>query len=142
VVAGSAADGSQEGWTYDGEGNLVSYVDAGGRETRMEYAGFDLLAARVDLGGARHEFTYDTELRLTSVLNPQGLVWSYRRDAAGRLVEESDVNGSDGSLSARCRRSGRRARQRCWSERCARVRRGGEPVPQRHQRWGGDGIRC
>lgn len=59
----------------------------------MEYAGFDLVAARVDSGGARHEFTYDTELRLTSVVNPQGLVWSYRRDAAGRLVEESDFNG-------------------------------------------------
>ncbi|MEU8184247.1 RHS repeat-associated core domain-containing protein, partial [Micromonospora sp. NPDC049047] len=36
---------------------------------------------------------YDTELRLTTVTNPQGLVWRYDYDPAGRLVAETDFNG-------------------------------------------------
>ncbi|MFF4400212.1 RHS repeat-associated core domain-containing protein [Streptomyces sp. NPDC001480] len=89
----TAADGSQETWLYDGEGNRTHHTDAYGGVSRFEYTHFDLLSARTGPDGVRHEFAYDTELRLTRVLNPLGLVWEYEYDAAGHLVAESDFDG-------------------------------------------------
>ncbi|WP_345942737.1 RHS repeat-associated core domain-containing protein [Streptomyces sp. SID486] len=54
---------------------------------------FDVPATRTDADGARYAFTYDTELRLTGVTNPQGRTWTYTYDEAGRLTAESDFNG-------------------------------------------------
>ncbi|MFD7796917.1 DUF6531 domain-containing protein [Streptomyces sp. NPDC059759] len=87
------ADGTQESWTYDGEGNRTTYTDATGAVSRYEYTHFDLLSARVGPDGARHAFEYDTELRLTQVANPQGLTWGYSYDPAGRLTSETDFDG-------------------------------------------------
>lgn len=86
-------DGATEQWSYDGEGNLVEHVDALGQVTRTEFTHFDLPAAQIGPDGARLGFAYDTELRLTAVTNPQGLVWRYDYDAAGNLVRETDFNG-------------------------------------------------
>jgi RHS repeat-associated protein len=88
----TAADGSTESWTYDGEGNCTSHTDAMGAVHRFEYTHFDLLSARTGPDGVRHSFTHDSELRLTKVTNPQGLNWSYQFDAAGRLVSEVDFD--------------------------------------------------
>ncbi len=85
-------DGATEYWSYDGEGNLVEHVDALGQATRTEIGPFDLPAAEIGLDGARLEFSYDTELRLVSVTNPQGLVWRYDYDPAGTLMQETDFN--------------------------------------------------
>ena len=38
-------------------------------------------------------YTYDGELRLTSVTNPNDLTWQYVRDAAGRLVSVTSRDG-------------------------------------------------
>lgn len=89
----STPDGGVERWRYDGEGNPVEHIDALGGVTRTEYTAFDQPAARTGADGARLEFGYDSRLRLTSVTNPQGLVWRYAYDAAGRLVAETDFNG-------------------------------------------------
>jgi RHS repeat-associated protein len=86
-------DGASEHWRYDGEGNLVEHRDAAGASTHIETGRFDLPAARIGPDGARLEFSHDAELRLTSVTNPQGLVWRYDYDPAGRLVRETDFNG-------------------------------------------------
>ncbi|MFG2458961.1 putative T7SS-secreted protein [Streptomyces sp. NPDC048523] len=88
----TAADGTAESWTYDGEGNCTAHTDASGAVTRYEYTHFDLLAARTDPDGVRYEFDHDTELRLTQVVNPQGLTWSYEYDPAGRLIAETDFD--------------------------------------------------
>lgn len=80
-------DGATEYWSYDGEGNLVEHVDALGQATRTEIGPFDLPAAEIGLDGARLEFSYDTELRLVSVTNPQGLVWRYDYDPAGNITD-------------------------------------------------------
>jgi RHS repeat-associated protein len=85
--------GGTDRYRYDPEGNLVEHVDAAGLRTRTEPTHFDLPAARVGPDGARLTFGYDTELRLTSVTNPQGLVWSYEYDAAGQLTVETDFDG-------------------------------------------------
>ncbi len=96
----TAADGTTESWTYDGEGNCTSHTDAMGAVSRYEYTHFDLLTARTGPDGVRYEFDHDTgygfdhdtELRLTQVTNPQGLTWTYEYDPAGRLVAETDFD--------------------------------------------------
>ncbi|MGH3709217.1 MAG: DUF6531 domain-containing protein, partial [Pseudonocardiaceae bacterium] len=85
-------DGATEHWSYDGEGNFVEHVDALGQVTRTEIGSFDLPTAQIGSDGARLEFCYDTELRLVSVTNPQGLVWCYDYDPVGNLVRETDFN--------------------------------------------------
>ncbi|GAB2929999.1 putative T7SS-secreted protein [Streptomyces heilongjiangensis] len=89
----TAADGTTESWTYDGEGNCTTHTDPMGGVSRFEYTHFDLLTARTGPDGVRHEFAYDLELRLTKVTNPQGLTWSYEYDPAGSLIAETDFDG-------------------------------------------------
>ncbi|MDI3409053.1 DUF6531 domain-containing protein [Streptomyces sp. B-S-A6] len=88
----TAADGSSESWTYDGEGNCLTHTDAMGQVSTFEYTHFDLLSARTGPDGVRYEFEHDTQLQLRKVLNPQGLTWSYDYDATGRLVTETDFD--------------------------------------------------
>ncbi|MFE4259258.1 putative T7SS-secreted protein [Streptomyces sp. NPDC056883] len=90
----STPDGGRRSWTYDGEGNCLTRTDGpDDRTVRFEYTHFDLLTARTDADGARHEYTYDAELRLTGVRDPQGMTWEYAYDPAGRLVKETDFDG-------------------------------------------------
>ncbi|MET7679152.1 DUF6531 domain-containing protein [Streptomyces sp. NPDC005423] len=86
-------DGTRESWSWDAEGNLLSHTDAASNTTHHTPGPFDVPAARTDPDGARYEFAYDTELRLTGVTNPQGRSWSYTYDEAGRLTAETDFNG-------------------------------------------------
>ncbi|MFI9387894.1 DUF6531 domain-containing protein [Kutzneria sp. NPDC052558] len=86
-------DGTSERWTYDGEGNETSYTNGIGQVFGAEYGGFGLPLARIEPGGRRTEYRYDTELRLTAVTDPAGLVWRYDYDTAGNVVGETDVNG-------------------------------------------------
>ncbi|MGW6733469.1 putative T7SS-secreted protein [Streptomyces sp. NPDC055013] len=114
----TAADGTTESWTYDGEGNCTSHTDAMGAVSRYEYTHFDLMSARTGPDGVRYEFAHDTELHLTRVTNPQGLTWSYEYDAVGRLVAETDFDDrrltyehdSAGQLTASATASGRTIR--------------------------------
>ncbi|MFD6733303.1 DUF6531 domain-containing protein, partial [Micromonospora aurantiaca] len=86
-------DGSVEEFLYDGEGNLVEWVDATGRRTIREYGAFDLVTAEIDDEGNRTEYAYDTELRLVRVTDPAGATWSYTYDPNGRMVSETDFDG-------------------------------------------------
>ncbi|WP_433571641.1 putative T7SS-secreted protein [Streptomyces sp. CA-251247] len=85
-------DGTEQSWTYDGEGNCVSHTDAMGAVSTFEYTDFDLLVARTGPDGVRYEFSHDSNLRLTRVTNPQGLTWDYEYNAAGQLVSELDFD--------------------------------------------------
>ncbi|BFO15818.1 hypothetical protein SHKM778_22060 [Streptomyces sp. KM77-8] len=88
----TAADGTTESWTYDGEGNCTTHTDRLGGTTHLEYTHFDLLTARTGPDGVRYEFDHDTELNLTKVTNPQGLTWTYTYDPGGRLATETDFD--------------------------------------------------
>jgi RHS repeat-associated protein len=59
----------------------------------IECGPFDVPVAQIDEVGNRIEYGYDTELRLITVTNPAGAVWSYTYDTVGRLVEQSDFDG-------------------------------------------------
>ncbi|MFK4186510.1 putative adhesin, partial [Streptomyces sparsogenes] len=89
----TAPDGTEQTWTYDGEGNVIAHRDASGGLTTYAYTHFDLLAAQTGPDGARYEFSYDTRLRLTQVTNPQGLTWTYTYDPTGRTLSETDFDG-------------------------------------------------
>lgn len=88
----TAADGTTESWTYDGEGNCTTHTDPMGAVSHFEYTHFDLLSARTGPDGVRYEFEHDMELRLTRVTNPQGLTWDYEYDEAGNLTSETDFD--------------------------------------------------
>lgn len=61
--------------------------------TRFEVGSFDCLVAKVLADGTTLRFTYDTELRLTSVTNSTGRRWTYDYDPRGVLRGETDFNG-------------------------------------------------
>jgi RHS repeat-associated protein len=86
-------DGARWRWRDSAVGSTDESVDARGNTTRTEYAHFDLPVADVGPDGARLVYAYDTELRLVSVTNEQGLVWRYTYDAASNLTSETDFNG-------------------------------------------------
>ncbi|AWT44090.1 MULTISPECIES: RHS repeat-associated core domain-containing protein [Streptomyces] len=86
-------DGTQEFWTWDGEGNCTSHSDEIGGRTRLLYGPFGLPRARLLPNGTEHRYEYDTEQRLTSVTNGQGLTWRYTYDAVGQLISETDFDG-------------------------------------------------
>ncbi len=78
---------------YDGEDNLIGYVDEAGRKTSFTYYGQGQLHTRTDPDGTVTRYHYDTEEQLIGVSNPLGQKWQLRRDAVGRLVEEVDYWG-------------------------------------------------
>ncbi|MFJ4783211.1 DUF6531 domain-containing protein [Streptomyces sp. NPDC088794] len=88
-----AADGSRESWEWDGEGNLVAHVDRTGRRSAVRTGHFHQPTSRTDRAGVEHRFTYDTEVNLTKVTNPQGRTWEYVYDATNRLLSETDFEG-------------------------------------------------
>ncbi|OPC82261.1 hypothetical protein B4N89_16160 [Embleya scabrispora] len=88
-------DGSHETWVWDPEGNLIERRNPAGSVTHYEISYFDLPSSRTEPDGARYEFSYDTELRLTGVVNPLGQRWSYEYDPGGRLVAEVDFDGRE-----------------------------------------------
>jgi len=86
-------DGSSESWARDADGNVLEHVSPGGAVSSFEYGPFDKVAAMTGPDGTRTSFGYDRELRLASVVHGR-LAWSYDRDAAGRVVSETDYNGA------------------------------------------------
>lgn len=92
-LAGWAVRGDGEIVRYDPEGYPVERIDTAGGIRRTEYGPFGVVLATVDVDGLRTSYTYDTELRMTSVTAPAGLVWRYTYDPSGRLVSETDFNG-------------------------------------------------
>jgi RHS repeat-associated protein len=86
-------DGTRETWRYDGEGNQIGHNGPAGHLTTIERTFFDLPSACTDALGSRVSLSYDTELRLTSVTDPRGLVWRYEYDLAGQMVRQTDYDG-------------------------------------------------
>ncbi|MBF6366810.1 hypothetical protein IU469_13900 [Nocardia puris] len=87
-------DGTELVWAYDAEGNELSRVDEAGNVSTTRYTVLDSPLEVTGADGARLRIGYDTQLQITSVTNPAGLVWRYEYDPAGRLLAETDYNGA------------------------------------------------
>ncbi len=88
-----------ETWTYDGNGNVLTAVDALGRVTNYEYTNGRLtkIASPPDAsGGPRAETTYvyHADGRLDTVFNSDGSGVSYDYDAVGRRVKTTYADGT------------------------------------------------
>lgn len=79
---------------WDAFDQVVSHTDAHGATTRYDYApgGVDLVGVR-RADGARVQVTYEAHLPV-DVVEADGLVWRYRRDERGNLVEVIDPTGA------------------------------------------------
>jgi RHS repeat-associated protein len=86
-------DGGRTTWSYDAEGRELAVTGPTGATTAFEPGAFGFSTARIDANGVRHDFLYDTELRLVEVTNPSRETWRYRYDPAGRIALETDFIG-------------------------------------------------
>ena len=93
VTGAGDTSGVTETWAYDGQGNVTTHIDGLGQATSAESGTFNLPRSRTTPDGARYEFEYDTETRLSAVVNATGQRWQYTYDAAGRLISETDFDG-------------------------------------------------
>lgn len=85
-------DGSREVAEYDAEGNLVTSVDEAGGRRATRFGPMDSPVEMVDAAGGRIRLRYDTQLQVREIVNPDGLVWTFDYDRAGRLIGERDYN--------------------------------------------------
>ncbi|WP_165989747.1 RHS repeat-associated core domain-containing protein [Streptomyces sp. YIM 98790] len=89
-------DRARQTWEWDGEANLLRHVTAAGLAYTAEYRWSGLPVRRTDPDGTAYRFRYDGQLNLLSVTTGGGEEqqdWSYRYDAANRVVQETDYAG-------------------------------------------------
>lgn len=91
IVAVTDAVGITIEHAYDPEGNLVDSRSPT-RHVTLVYGGGRRVVA-LEEGGTRVGFEYDTEDRLTAVVNEAGERYSFLLDATGRVVEEQLFDG-------------------------------------------------
>jgi RHS repeat-associated protein len=114
LVARYYADGTTSEWSYDPEGNVVSYKDRDGSITQQQFTSHNLLTAEidplgnttryayspseepiriVDPGGTEHEFVHDLKDRNTEVRVNGRLLDAYVYDVADNLIERRAGDG-------------------------------------------------
>lgn len=76
---------------YDAEGNLVDARDPN-RHVKLGYGHFHRVVWREE-DGTRLSFEYDTEDRVTAVVNEAGERYTFELDPAGRVVKETGFDG-------------------------------------------------
>ncbi len=81
-------------YKYSSWNKLTQITDPAGRVTKYEYNKADELVKVVDPGGTMTVYDYDLNDRLSKVHRDGSLRESYRRDAAGNIVEKSDASGN------------------------------------------------
>lgn len=79
-------DGNHRRMKYDAEGNVIEAVDYA-RHVKFVYAGFHKLVAREE-AGQTVTVRYDTEDRMTAIVNEAGEEHTFMRDACGRVLAE------------------------------------------------------
>src|SRR5690606_27260257 len=86
------SDGAWCELEYDGVGNVVRVRDEE-RERVLSYFGTGKLSSRSE-GGYTLQLEYDTEERLTALVNEAGDLYEFETDAAGRVTAEVEFDGS------------------------------------------------
>ncbi|XYH97339.1 DUF6531 domain-containing protein [Sorangium sp. So ce1128] len=88
-------DGTKLTRMRDAAGHVVREVDALGRTTLMGYSGMGVLAWLKDAEAREWRFEYTSKERLRAIKNPRGEVYSFERDAAGRVRREKTFDGRE-----------------------------------------------
>lgn len=70
----------------------ITMADGERRRATYRFGPYDLVEEIEDVHGARIRFAYDHEERLVRVENQLGRVWTFERDAAGRVTQETDFD--------------------------------------------------
>ena len=86
-------DGATHHYTWDGEGNLVRYVDPLGQATAWKYNGAGAPLVRVDALGHTLKYQYDHAGRLAVLTNENGEHTNFRCDLLDRLTDEIGFDG-------------------------------------------------
>lgn len=84
-------DGNVRLLRYDGERNILQ-IKNNQQDVQLEYSGMNKLRARIE-NNARVEFIYDTEEKLKGVMNEHGLVYQFKLDPVGEVLEEIGFDG-------------------------------------------------
>ena len=79
-------NGQRASYTYDGNGNLKSIVDALGRTTSYEYDGHNRLTKQSLPDYGNITYKYDRDGNLESITDPRSLITSYTYNAFGHLL--------------------------------------------------------
>lgn len=79
-------DGNHRQMKYDAEGNLIEAVDHA-RHVKFAYGGFHKPVRREE-AGQTVTIRYDTEDRMTTIVNEAGEEHTFMRDACGRVLAE------------------------------------------------------
>ncbi len=91
VVRVDEPDGNVRVFEPDAEGNLLSARDRL-RDFRFTYFGMGRVASRT-IGGTTVRLEYDTEQRLTAVVNEKGHAYRFERDPTGKVLAEVGFDG-------------------------------------------------
>jgi RHS repeat-associated protein len=91
VVESYEPDGNTRTFKYDGEDNVIHAKDQQ-HEVYFGYRGMNKLAYRSE-GNTRVEFQYDTEDRLTGIINENRHIYSFVLDHNGEVTEEHGFDG-------------------------------------------------
>jgi RHS repeat-associated protein len=108
-------NGQQVSYTYDGNGNVKTRTDIGGRSNAYDYDAQNRTVKHTAPDGGTTWYSYDVEGNLATVTDPRGLITryfynglgnltqrvspdtgttTYVYDSAGRLASETRANGS------------------------------------------------
>lgn len=87
-----STDGDWLELEYDGTGNVL-HMREPGRERSFRYFGLGKLSARSE-AGTTLRLEYDTEERLTAIVNEAGQRYAFEADAAGNVTATIDFDGS------------------------------------------------
>lgn len=83
----------QHRFDFDGEGNLLSYVNPIGAATRYSYDGAGQPLLREDAEGGSLQYEYDAARRLVGLINENGARYALHYDAADNLSDEIGFDG-------------------------------------------------
>ncbi|MEH6437361.1 RHS repeat-associated core domain-containing protein [Massilia sp. DD77] len=88
-------NGQRVDYSYDGNGNIISKTDMGGRVTTYEYDEFNRVTHVTAPDGGVTNFKYNPEGQLWIVTDPRNVVTQYTYNAFGdRLTETSPSTGT------------------------------------------------
>jgi RHS repeat-associated protein len=88
------------GYTYDGNGNIITRTDALGNTTRFTYdSRFDEVLSVTDPLGNVSSYTYDAAGNLLTSTDPNGKVTSYTYNSFGQVTQVTDPNGQKTTYS-------------------------------------------